>query len=655
MRRVSFMLVLLALAVAGQTAVAATSGPLTGTDQGFGTVAVGSQNPQTVTISNNDSTATHVVDSLTLGGSDPGQFSLSNDNCSGVTLDAAGGANDHCTVTATFSPGSAGSFSAEIDANYDGGSQNGDVSNLSGTGGTSGVNVSPGSLDFGTQNVSAGPTSLNVTVTNSGTLPVTVASSSITSGSSDFSQNGGCDATVLTSNGDHCQIQVTFNPSTAGNKSGQLQILDTAGSSPENVSLSGTATAPAVSAQNLDFGNVLLGHSATKTLTVSNSGSSALTIAPGGVGLATGGGNYSLSADTCSGQTIAVGNSCTVDVSFHPTLSGAHPGDVSISDNAPGSPQDVSLAGAGLSRFVSIAPASFSFGSMEVGRLGTSHTFTLTNLNSTGLAIGGSPLTIVGINPKSFRVVGDACRNHVIAANHSCTFTVQFAPRGAGALQAQLRETDGAPDSPHTVALAGTGVHPPNITNLHGSVGCNAATVLWKPSTGSGLLTAIIRRSSTRVPRSPLDGTALRRTRVGVLLDGRLHHFHHYYYAIWSEYRFSKAGPIVYSARAAILLSTGEICRPQKHGVVYTTRPPIRWLPVSGAYGYGLRIFSHGVDIRAWSAPTTTPAYDVRSSWVYKHRVRRLKAGETYVLFAYAYTHRRPRGFQIGHSTFTVR
>src|SRR5581483_481847 len=134
-------------------------------------------------------------------------------------------------------------------------------------------------------------------------------------------------------------------------------IVDTAPSSPENVSLSGTATAPAVSASPVSFGNVLLNHSSSQTLTVNNTGTAPLVFGAGAVTLATGAGNYTLSADTCSGNSIPGGQSCTVNVTFSPTLSGSHPGSVSLTDNAPNSPQSVALSGAGLSQFVSITPS----------------------------------------------------------------------------------------------------------------------------------------------------------------------------------------------------------------------------------------------------------------------------------------------------------
>ena len=649
-RRLLAIPVLLAVALAGSSAMAATDGTLSGNDIAFGSVLVGQSSGQTLTITNTDPTNPHTINSLSLGGANSGQFSLSNDQCTNATLDPSGGANPTCTVTVNFSPGSTGSFTSEVDVNYDGLSQNADVSNLTGTGDTSSVNVSPSSVPFGTQKISDPPSTAKVTVTNTGTTSITVVSSSISAGAADFAQDGGCTGAVLANNGDNCTITVTFSPQTAGNKTGTLQIQDTSPSSPETVSLSGTATAPSVQAANIDFGDVLLGKSSSKTLTVTNSGTAPLDIGSNGVTVSTGSSNYSLSADLCSGQTLTNnGDSCSVTVTFHPTLSGAQPGDISISDNAPGSPQDVQLTGNGLSKFVSISPTSNNFGSMTVGRLGSSRGFTLKNLNSSSLAIGASPFTLRGANPKSFQVTADGCKGHTIPSQGTCTFTVRFTPGTGGALSAQLREADGAPDSPHTVSLTGTGVHPPNVTALHGSVGCTRSTVQWTPTRGTGLLGTAMWRSSTHEPRYPGDGTKMTYAPGGgKVLNRRLQHFHRYYYAIWALYRFTKSGPIVYSNRSAVSLRTGEACYPQNFGVITTTRPNISWLPSSGAFAYGLRIFQNGSGIFSWAKRTTRTTYQLPSSWTYRHRRHSLKRGGSYEMFVYAYTRSHPHGVEVG-------
>jgi uncharacterized repeat protein (TIGR03803 family) len=55
---------------------------------------------------------------------------------------------------------------------------------------------------------------------------------------------------------------------------------------------------------------------------------------------------FAISANTC-GPTLAAGKSCKVSITFTPTVTGVSTGTLSVSDNAPGSPQTVSLSGTG--------------------------------------------------------------------------------------------------------------------------------------------------------------------------------------------------------------------------------------------------------------------------------------------------------------------
>jgi uncharacterized repeat protein (TIGR03803 family) len=55
---------------------------------------------------------------------------------------------------------------------------------------------------------------------------------------------------------------------------------------------------------------------------------------------------FAISTNTC-GATLAAGKTCKVSITFTPTASGTSTGTLSVTDNAPGSPQTVSLSGTG--------------------------------------------------------------------------------------------------------------------------------------------------------------------------------------------------------------------------------------------------------------------------------------------------------------------
>jgi hypothetical protein len=83
--------------------------------------------------------------------------------------------------------------------------------------------------------------------------------------------------------------------------------------------------------------------SPAKNIRVLNSGNAILNISD-----ITASGDFALapSAKPC-GSTLAVGKSCKIAVTFTPTQTGTRTGDVTITDNAPNSPQQVPLTGTG--------------------------------------------------------------------------------------------------------------------------------------------------------------------------------------------------------------------------------------------------------------------------------------------------------------------
>jgi dienelactone hydrolase len=86
--------------------------------------------------------------------------------------------------------------------------------------------------------------------------------------------------------------------------------------------------------------------SAAQTTTLTNTGSSALTI--NGVNVTgTNPGDFSLVQANPCGTSVAVGSTCSIGVTFKPTATGGRSASLSISDSSTDSPQKVSLLGTG--------------------------------------------------------------------------------------------------------------------------------------------------------------------------------------------------------------------------------------------------------------------------------------------------------------------
>ncbi len=212
------------------------------------------------------------------------------------------------------------------------------------------VNTSPGSLTFPSQGVGTTSTAQMITLRNSGDVALTINS---VQSSGDFAQTNNCPVSPSTvAPGASCNINVTFNPTTTGNRSGQVTITDDAAGSPHLVPLSGTGiTGPflALSATSLAFANQPVGTtSAQQTVTLSNPGNATLTF-----NSIVASGDFA-QTNTC-GTSVSTTASCTISITFSPAVSGARNGVVTITDNAPGSPQTIALSGTGIDADFSIA------------------------------------------------------------------------------------------------------------------------------------------------------------------------------------------------------------------------------------------------------------------------------------------------------------
>src|ERR687886_1929396 len=107
------------------------------------------------------------------------------------------------------------------------------------------------------------------------------------------------------------------------------------------------AAAPAVTftPTSLTFGAQAIGTtSAPQSVTVANTGNASLFINSAAVPNTL---DFTVVNDGCSGLTLAPGTSCSMSITFSPTASGTRSAALTVTDNAPGSPQTVPITGTG--------------------------------------------------------------------------------------------------------------------------------------------------------------------------------------------------------------------------------------------------------------------------------------------------------------------
>ncbi|MGD1103257.1 MAG: choice-of-anchor D domain-containing protein [Terriglobia bacterium] len=228
---------------------------------------------------------------------------------------------------------------------------------------------------------------------------------------------------------------------------------------PQNAAGQGMGGHPApsvsLSPSSLSFGSQSVGATSTaQTITLTNTGNASLTITRISV-KGTNAGNFA-QTNTCSGS-VAAYHTCTIKVTFTPTAILNRTASISITDNAVGSPQTVSLSGTGTSSapVVSLSSTSLAFGNQPVRMTSAVQTVTLTNTGKMALSI--TSFAVTGANANDF-AEANICGSSV-AAGAKCTIAVMFTPSAAGARTAALSMSDNANGSPQTVPLSGTGSH----------------------------------------------------------------------------------------------------------------------------------------------------------------------------------------------------
>jgi hypothetical protein len=297
-------------------------------DFGNQTVSVAST-PQVVTLTESGE-LTLTISSINVTGANSGDFA-ENNNCGASVAPFTS-----CSITVTFTPEATGSRTASLNVT-DNASGSPQTIPLTGVGVPTVVTLSPSSQNFGQQPV--GTTSAPQIVQLSATGPVSITSIAT---SAEFSQTNTCGGGLPT--GGSCQISATFTPSATGLQSGTLTITDNATAGPQVASLSGTGTQPtfSFSPTSMSFASQYVGTSGLpQTLTVTNTGTSTLTITNVASSIADFG-----TLSNCTNPVPPNAN-CTIGVFFDPTASGTRTGTLTLTDNATGSPQTVTVSGTG--------------------------------------------------------------------------------------------------------------------------------------------------------------------------------------------------------------------------------------------------------------------------------------------------------------------
>ncbi len=341
---------------------------------------------------------------------------------------------------------------------------------------TSSLNSSP--TDFG--NVAVG-SSKQATVTVTATKSTTITA--ITT-HAPFAVNAPTLPVDLNAGGT-LSVPVTFSPSGPGGADDSLTFATSAGTVPFDLHGTGTQAGLGATPSTLGFGTVPTGAHKTASVTISNTGTSSVTVtgstAPTGDFVATG-----LPA---TGSTLAAGASVSVSVTDTPTTEGAQSGSLEVDSDAGN--VTVPLTGTAVTgaSHLSITPNPVDYGSVPLGSSVTK-TFTIANT-------GNIELTLTKAAPPAgeFTTATPVSEGQQISPGDSVVQSITFKPTALGTDTEQYSITGDDGQGAVLVKFTGVGVPVSTTTSipspaaggwhLNGSAALSGTDVVLTPATAN--------------------------------------------------------------------------------------------------------------------------------------------------------------------------
>ena len=410
---------------------------------------------QTFTITNEGDAPSGALQSAVTGG-DAGQFRIAGDECAGQTL----AAHASCTLEVVFAPTEADENNAAlVVTGLPGGNSS---AQLYGRGlAPAQLAVTPGAVSFPDQLVGTTGTPALFTITNQGDVPAGTVTVTLGGTAANQYEITASDCGPALAPHASCTALLVFRPTVGGTAAAAINATAAPGGA-ASATLAGRGLAPAnlvAAPTSVAFGDQLVGSSSTvHAVVVTNTGE-----VPAGP-IASGVGGVSAPQfqvnDGCQGVALAPGASCTMNVTFVPSVAGDAIASLFF-EASPGGGAGVGLTGRSqMPAHIVVAPPSIAFGDRVLGDPGAEVAVLVTNegdvpTGALGTALGGA-------GAAQFQIGTNGCAGLALAGNSSCTVGIIFHPSAAGDAAAALT-VSGAPGGNGTTTLSGHGLVPASL------------------------------------------------------------------------------------------------------------------------------------------------------------------------------------------------
>src|SRR5271156_6064781 len=198
--------------------------------------------------------------------------------------------------------------------------------------------------------------------------------------------------------------------------------------------------------ESLTFGNVAVAGIGARTITLTNSGTTIVTISHVSV---SGKGFYT--SGLVTPLKLSAGESRSFTAHFAPAATGEVTGTIAITSNASDSKLAIGLSGTGVMGRLSATPASASFGDVVMGD-NDSKAVRLSNTGTSSLTISR-----VSVSGKGFSI-SKVATPLKLSVGQSISLEAHFTPVTTGEATGSIAITSNASDSKLAIGLSGTGV-----------------------------------------------------------------------------------------------------------------------------------------------------------------------------------------------------
>lgn len=322
--------------------------------------------------------------------------------------------------------------------------------------------VEPDPLDFGV--VERGMTkTLSATILNEGFAPLIIDNMTTVSGS-DFAVTSPTTFPLTIEPGESAPMSATYTPSGCAPDIEVIEIYSNdANRNPYQLGVKGQPPGPAISATPtaVNFGATDLGTTATKVVTLKSVGTAALRVSA----IFTGAGSdtaFSIQMPPTTPASLNANQTLDVTVAFRPSMAGFARGALVVSSDDCDKPQyQIPLEGIGTegpAALIQVSPSTINFGNVAQG--------TMSERQMTVTSIGQLPLQVSGVSlamgtPSTFSLPQTAGFTLPACTGTPCpsqNVTVRFAPTAVGAAMGTAVVASNAANEPRAqVGLQGTG------------------------------------------------------------------------------------------------------------------------------------------------------------------------------------------------------